>query len=340
MEPASRKPYLRWLGIGVAVIACLCCAYVALNWSQLQARYTASQFRSASGSEAKTPLAEQLFARGEAAWPLIASELRSTQADNASVMAEVMINQLNSIPADDPKLANYCQKVIEESGSFSPVAKAKLLGLVPKLLTSQHPEAAARSRDLVRSALTDETATVQIEAIRFALRPEINLPADVVPLLKSPDAQVRRGAILALGPVLEDQTPILGTEELFPWLHDSDFEVRQLCRSALLTRGLDAEQIGYAQLLSDPRTTERLKLLADLRFATTTSSVGQWLERLSRDSDPAVRIGSARVASEMQLRFANWLTRLAEQDSDQLVRRWAKYYRQESERIKQTGYER
>ena len=56
-----------------------------------------------------------------------------------------------------------------------------------------------------------------------------------------------------------------------------------------------------------------------------------WLERLSRDPDPAVRAGAARVAvevaAERRLPVPVWVARLADADPDPTVRRIAGFYR-------------
>jgi HEAT repeat protein len=161
----------------------------------------------------------------------------------------------------------------------------------------------------------------------------------VVPLLSDPDAEVRRAAMLTVGPAGDGSHPVVGNEELFRWLHDRDPEVRELCGDALKTRGLDAEQVHLARQLTHPDPAERLKLLVDLRFAgEAVKDPGPWLERLSRDPDPAVRLGAARVAFESRLLFAGWLDRLADQDPDPTVRRWAGYYRGLSATVKQAGF--
>ena len=65
---------------------------------------------------------------------------------------------------------------------------------------------------------------------------------------------------------------------------------------------------------------------------------GPWLERLSRDADPAVRAGAARVACESKLAFAGWLDRLAKDDPDGTVRRIVLFHRTRAAELKQVGY--
>ena len=178
----------------------------------------------------------------------------------------------------------------------------------------------------------------RVAAIRRAMgRPE-ELGA-VAPRLTDPDADVRRAAILAVGPAAADGPPGVGPEALFPCLHDPDRDVRDLAVSALKSRGLDAGQIELARLLVSPDAADRLQLLHDL--ATDGAAVtdpGPWLERLSRDPEPAVRAGTARVAHERRLRFTGWLDRLADRDPDPTVRQLAGWYRGRSAGVRQAGF--
>jgi hypothetical protein len=161
----------------------------------------------------------------------------------------------------------------------------------------------------------------------------------VAPLLDDPAAEVRRAAMLAVGPAPEGAHPVVGDEELFRWLHDPDLEVRNLCEAALATRGLDEVQVQLARQLTSPDAADRLRLLVDLqRAGDAVKDPGPWLERLSRDPDPAVRLGAARVAFERRLVFAGWLDRMAEADPDPTVRRWAGYYRGLSAAVRQAGF--
>ena len=67
-------------------------------------------------------------------------------------------------------------------------------------------------------------------------------------------------------------------------------------------------------------------LLVELRFSgENLGEPGPWLERLSRDTDPAIRAGAARVACERKLPFATWVKRLAKEDPDAGVRQIAEF---------------
>jgi HEAT repeat protein len=187
-------------------------------------------------------------------------------------------------------------------------------------------------REIVKAGLGAENKR---SAIRFA--GTLGLKAEVVPLLNDADAGVRRAAMAAVGPAGVG-TPVIEAEELFRWLNDPDAEVRLLCEAALSTRGLEPEQIEAGRKLAHPDAGERLGLLIDLqRNRAAFRDLGPWLERLSRDPDPAVRAGAARVAYESKLEFTGWLDRLAG-DPDGTVRRIAAYHKGRAEQLKQAGF--
>ena len=92
----------------------------------------------------------------------------------------------------------------------------------------------------------------------------------------------------------------------------------------------DAE-IALGRRLTNPDPTERLKLLLDLRYDDDVADPEPWLERLSRDPEPAVRAGAARVAVEVALArrqpYPAWVGRVADADLHPTVRFVAAYYR-------------
>ena len=178
----------------------------------------------------------------------------------------------------------------------------------------------------------------RVQAIRAVMKTPTEL-STIVPLLADPVVDVRRAAILAVGPTPADGPTVVGPEELFPCLHDADRDVRELAVSALKSRGLDDGQVELARQLVSPNAADRLQLLHDLAIEhATIPDPSPWLERLSRDPEPAVRAGTARVAHERRLRFTSWLDRLADHDPDPTVRQVAGWYRGRSEGVRQVGF--
>jgi hypothetical protein len=333
------RSWAKRIGLAVWLLLAVVGVYAALNWSGLNARYAGHRLRGANSADELARWAEKLLTFGDAGAPYLTEAFRAGDAERCAAVIAVLKARLAQFPPTDPRYTACCRPLLDGFGAFSDVGKAATSELVPELLQCSEADSVARCRDAVRAGLAGPSPAGKVRAIRLALRPEIGLSAEVPPLLHDADAEVRRAAMLAVGPAAENGNPVIGDEELFRWLHDPDAEVRKMCQSALMSRGLEASQIQLARQLTDPNPAERLKLLVDLRWAgESVRDPGPWLERLSRDPDPAVRLGAARVAFECRLLFTGWLDRLATQDPDAAVRRWSGYYRDRSAAIKQTQF--
>src|SRR5262249_58102889 len=92
-------------------------------------------------------------------------------------------------------------------------------------------------------------------AARLALHPGMDLQQQTLPLLRDPKPEVRRVAILVVGPAQN----VISTDDLLRWLHDPDAEVRRLCEVALSGRQVPKEHIRLGRLLTDASPHERLK---------------------------------------------------------------------------------
>jgi hypothetical protein len=334
------RTWAKRAGLAVGLLTVAAGAYVAVNWTGVSARYAGYRFRTASTADDRAKWAGRLVALGDAGGPYLMTPFRAGDEAGCAAVVGVLKGRLAGLPPTDPAYAAGCRPILDGFGSFSDAGKAALVEVVPELLNCPDPDAAVRCRDAVRAGLAATSADGRVRAVRLALRPEIALLADVVPLLNDPEPAVRRAALLAVGPVPEGSAEVVGDEELFRCLHDPDPEVRNLCEAALNSRGLDAAQVQLARQLASPDAAERLRLLVDLqRAGDAIRDPGPWLERLSRDPDPAVRLGAARVAFERRLMFAGWLDRMAEADPDPTVRQWAGYYRGLSAAVRQAGFD-
>src|SRR4051812_24384100 len=80
----------------------------------------------------------------------------------------------------------------------------------------------------------------KLEAIRTAMAGGGVVPAGY---LTDESAEVRRAAVLAVGPVPDGKAPLVPDDDLFPRLHDPDKEVRELAATALRGRGLADIQV-------------------------------------------------------------------------------------------------
>jgi HEAT repeat protein len=192
---------------------------------------------------------------------------------------------------------------------------------------ANRPEVLAAGRQVVRPALHDADALIRLRAATLALRPEIGHADLLLPFLSDPSAEVRRTAMLAIGP----EHSLLADDDLLNWLHDPDAEVRQLTETALRSRGLGPREIRLGRLLTHPRPSARLELLVLLRDDGELD-LNTWLRRLSEDPAPAVRAAATRLADERQVfQLADRLSEMATADPDFTVRQAAAYYRRQLE---------
>jgi hypothetical protein len=151
----------------------------------------------------------------------------------------------------------------------------------------QGHEALSAARELVRVCLTSEKPEVRLRAVQLTLQPGMDLAEQVVPLLADPAVEVRRSAMLAVGPACPANDGIL-EDVLYPSLHDSDEEVRVLCDKALRSRGRSPQQIKLAWQVTHPAATERNKVFNVLLHARNLDPTSL-LDQLSRDPAESVR---------------------------------------------------
>jgi hypothetical protein len=190
------------------------------------------------------------------------------------------------------------------------------------LAPGQQPEVVAACKQIVRPAILSPDAGVRLRAAALAMRPEIGQAELLVPLLKDPDAEIRRAAMSAVGP----SRALIADDDLLGWLHDPDATVRKLTEAALRNRGLRAVDVQMGRLLTDPRPAARLELLTHLQDDVDLD-LSAWLRRLSEDPVPAVRAAAARLADERQVyQLTDRLTVMAKSDPDLTVRQAVLYH--------------
>lgn len=332
----------RWakrVGLGLCCIVLAAGGFAAVNRQRLRAEFAAYQLRTATTPDDRATAAVALAALGDVGLPLLVDCLRHGDALTCAAVGDALRGQLANRSPADPAFAAIAAELREPAATYPPAGLDAVLGLVPDLLRCSDPAVVAACRELVRSGFAAASADLRVRSIRLALRPEVRLDADVVPLLDDPDPAVRSAALLALGPPGE-RPEVVSDEELFRWLNDVDAGVRKLCESALIARGRSADEVAFGRKLTHPDPQQRLNLLLDLRWADdAVKDVGPWLERLGRDPDPAVRAGAARVAIECRVPFAAWVDELAATDPDPLVRRVAEYYRRLTGELQPAGFD-
>ncbi|HXG13260.1 MAG TPA: hypothetical protein VNK04_26110 [Gemmataceae bacterium] len=205
------------------------------------------------------------------------------------------------------------------------------LELAAALLASLPPpeQAVAICRELARRGLSSAEAENRVRAIRLTLYRGMNLRPQVTPLLSDLRPEVRRAAMLAVGPAPE----AIATDNLLPWLHDPDPDVRQLCEASLLARDdFRPEHLPLARLITSPQAAVRLQVLAYLQKDTSLEP-GAWLRRLSHDPAPEVRAAAVRAAaSQTMVDLSELIRERAQNDPSPTVSQLAWYYLRNSQK--------
>lgn len=209
--------------------------------------------------------------------------------------------------------------------SAEPGPRAATIRLAHSLArTSLVEETVPRFRELARSGIADSDSGVQLAAISLAALPALGMLDEVAHCLASHSAQVRRGALLVLGPEPE----MLNEDALLPLLHDPDPQNAHLARAALVARGLNNDQIRLGSMIADPNPTNRLEVLDHLDGPARVD-VALWLKRLSHDTSPAVRSAAARAMAQAGGQdLSDRLTQMAEGDPSPTVSRLARHFLQ------------
>jgi hypothetical protein len=230
---------------------------------------------------------------------------------------------------DDPPTEGLLRATasVLRAGSRHGECRPALLGLAAAY--AQFPgteEGWPACRALVAAGLSDARPACRAQAVRLAAVPALGMADQLVPLLSAirpdPAPEVRTLVLLALG----SREDVLATDDLLPFLHDADKEVRAVCEQALRTRGLSNAYLQLACMVTDPEPVVRAGVpgrvveMPDLDTAL-------WLARLSRDPSPAVRAAAVRAAGECQEPVGQaWVKALAENDPSPTVKQLAQFY--------------
>jgi len=308
----------RIAGIGLAIVA----AYGALQYSELRAQYTEHRLSGATTHEERLAFATQLFTSGNVGRNHLFKRLNIGDEAICRAIGEAIQTSFATLPAIDPLRAECATSILATYDNDSEPGQVAVLNLAPEFLKCTDPAIVDKVRGVVKSGL-GSTNSVRVVAAKIAARPGMKLHLELQQFLHDAESSVRASAILGVGTANDTTLP---DEELFRWLNDPASEVRTVCEAVLQTRGRSATDINMGRRLTHPNAIERLSLLLDLA-EEPGRDVGPWLECLSRDPEPAVRVAAARVAIESKVLFANWIEVLARSDPDATVRQVATYHR-------------
>ena len=164
-----------------------------------------------------------------------------------------------------PACARLLTEAAESNDAGTQQAALELAGVLVR--QPQEGEALRPARELARAGLKSEAPANRLRAVQLTLHPGMDLLESVVGLLRDPAVEVRRAAILAVGPA--DQ--VVRDEGLLPSLHDPDAEVRRLTEEALRGRGLQPIHSSWAGC--SPTPTRGCACASSTTWARRTTSI-------------------------------------------------------------------
>ncbi len=324
----TRKRKWTWRAVGVVtVVVVVGGAWAGSNASALRARYAAQQLAAAPTDEERTRCADALAALGTPGFARLIDFVKSGDDSTRTAAAAALDRHLNALPDGDARAVAVGGAVLDAFPAADAAGKRAVLQLVPTILKRTGGTHADRCRVVVTEGLRMPDRDARLAAVRLALHPDVRLRAELVPLLAAAEPEVRGASLFAVA----GEGDLLADEDLFKWLHDPDAGVRKVCHDVLVGRDRSDAEIMLGRRLAHADPTERLKLLLDLRYDDDVADPEPWLERLSRDPEPAVRAGAARVVVEVatarKLPLPAWVGRVADADHHPTVRFVAGYYR-------------
>jgi hypothetical protein len=227
-----------------------------------------------------------------------------------------------------PRLTKMVGEVLIEAERSNELRAASLL-LAAELIDCVQPgQWAEVVRDMADRGLRDERSQARLSAVQLLLREPIRQSKELmeraVPLLRDPEATVRRAALVALA----SESEVVREEAFLPLLHDEDAQVQYLCEIALRKRKLTDDDIKLARMISDKNPVTRMRVLHYFHQMPELN-LGEWLRQLSQDREPAVRAAAVRAAADFpQVDLTQRLREMAERDPSETVRQNARYYLQ------------
>ncbi len=328
MPQGGKRKWLFRSGALVVVVAIGC--WATTNSSFFKTQYASYQLRSANTDEERSQAANQLASLGTPGLTKLIELIRSENGPSRNTATVALNKYLGNMPDGDPRAIPVAGQILDVFSKSDDGGKQAVLELISNILKRTGNTYATKCREAIAVGLKTSNAEIRVLAIRLAMHPEVKMKTELLPLLIDPDPRVR-GAALFGATGVADGEQVLADEDLFRWLHDPDEGVRKVCYDALVSRDRSEAEINLARRLSNPDAGERLKLLYDLRYEEDVIDPEPWLERLSRDQEPALRAGAARVflevMAERKLSCPPWVARVSEIDPDPTVRRVASYFR-------------
>jgi HEAT repeat protein len=328
-QVSKRKWVIRAAFWSFLVLAALGC-WAGTNVSLIKVRYAAYQLRNASTDEERVRAGNQLVSLGTPGLIKLMDVIQSGDDSCRSAARDALNRHLADMPDGDRRAVLVAGQILDAFSKSAEAGRTAILDLMPNILKRTGNTYALKCRDAIAAGLKSSNIDTRILAIRLALHPDLKMRGELLSLLNDLEPRIRGAALFGVA-TASDTEQLLGDEELFRWLHDPDEGVRKVCYNVLVSRDRSETEISLARRLSDPDPRERLKLLYDLRYEEDVVDPEPWLERLSRDREPALRAGATRVFIEVmmerKLSCPAWVARVSDGDPDPTVRRIAAYFR-------------
>jgi HEAT repeat protein len=329
MPQGDRRKWVIRCGVLFLVFAAVGCL-AGLNAPFLKTQYAAYQFRNANTDEERAQAANRLVNLGSSGQAKLVEIVKSGSDSCRSAAANALDSYLSAMPEGDRRAVPVAGQLLDSFSSMDDAGRKTVLGLMSNILKRTGNTFAAKCREAIAVGLKASDTETRVLAIRLTLHPDVRMRTELFPLLTDPEPRVRGAALYGVA-AASDGEQMFADEELFRWLHDPDEGVRKVCYDAFVSRGRSDAEINLARRLSNPDAVERLKLLYDLRYEDDVIDPEPWLERLSRDREPALRAGATRVIlevmAERKLSCPAWVARVTDGDPDPTVRRIAAYFR-------------
>ena len=327
----TRKKWTTRAAGVVALVVVIGGTWAGFNASVLRAKFAAQKLAAATTDEDRTQRADQLVSYGTPGIDQLIGFVKTGDDATRTAAVGALDRHLNAMPDGDARAVAIGGSVLDAFPSANEAGKHAVLMLVPTILNRTNGTHADRCRAIVTEGLKLPDLNARLAAVRLAIHPDIKLRTEIVPLLAAKEPELRGASLFAVA-ANSDGEQVIGDEELFRWLHDPDAGVRKVCHDALVGRERSDVDITLGRRLTHTDPNERLKLLLDLRYDDDVTDPEPWLERLSRDPEPAVRAGAARVMVEIaaarKIPCPAWIARVTDGDVHPTVRFIANYYRQ------------
>ena len=319
--PRRRNKWLARAGLAAVLLA----AVGVWQRERLYVSYCAERLERAADDH-KTEWGTKLAECGPAAGPTLVGLLRSDDPAVCQAARDGFETLWKGCPDGDATRAELAAAFFAAEPRFSTPGRSAGLDLLPALVAGKTDALSEKAAAMIATAAKSDSVDVRVQAIATCMQPGLDAAELILPLLNDPSPEVRRAAVLALGPA-RDRAVLLTDDELLNWLHDRDPEVRRLCEMSLRSRGRTPRDIHLGRLYTSPEPSVRQKLLLELADEEELD-VTVWLERLTNDADPAVRAGAVRVAADRRAGLLARLTQMGKADPDATVRRIAAFYSQ------------